>query len=159
MLPILPLIWFGLRHSAGSMRGKPNRRAAADPEVSKGPSLASRHAALRDRRFWSVAGPFALAITAQVGVMVYQVSYLLPLLGTAGTSAALVCTSFAGATGRLALSAVIDNLNQRLVAVRDICQPAAGLMLMIALPEVPAALFAAASCSDWAWAMSSPCRA
>lgn len=72
MLLIQPLTWFGLRHGAGSMRGEPDRHAIANPAVSKGPSLASRYATLRDRRFWSVAGPFALAITAQVGVMVYR---------------------------------------------------------------------------------------
>ena len=87
MLPILPLIWFGLRRAAGSVCKEPDRRAVVEAAISRRPSHASRHATLRDRRFWSVAGPFALAITAQVGVMVYQVSYLLPLLGTAGTSA------------------------------------------------------------------------
>jgi predicted MFS family arabinose efflux permease len=142
MLLILPMIWFGLRRNVGSLRREPDRCAVAEPAISRRPSLAFRGAALRDRRFWSVAGPFALAITAQVGVMVYQVSYLLPLLGTAGTSVALVCTSFAGAVGRLALGAVIDNLDQRLVAAATFASQAAGLTLMIALPQMPEALFA-----------------
>jgi MFS family permease len=142
MLLILPLIWFGLRYGSLSLPREPHRRALAKPAGSMRPSLASRSAALRNRRFWSVAGPFALAITAQVGVMVYQVSYLLPLLGTAGTSAGLVCTSAAGAVGRLALSVVIDTLDQRLVAAATFASQAAGLTLMITLPQVPAALFA-----------------
>jgi predicted MFS family arabinose efflux permease len=72
----------------------------------------------------------------------FGISYLLPLLGTAGTSVALVCTSFAGAVGRLALGAVIDNLDQRLVAAATFASQAAGLTLMIALPQMPEALFA-----------------
>jgi predicted MFS family arabinose efflux permease len=103
--------------------------------------LPSRCEALRDTRFWSIAGPFALAIAAQVGMMVYEVSYLLPLLGAGGTAVALVCSSGAGAAGRLLVSPVIDRIEQRPVAaVTFLCQ-AIGVGLMIALPHRPAALY------------------
>ena len=77
------------------------------------PMITSRNEVLQDAQFWSVAAPFALALSGQVGTIVFQVSYLLPLLGTSGTSIALVCTSVAGVVGRFGLGLVIDRLPQR----------------------------------------------
>jgi MFS family permease len=137
ILLILPLIWIGIRrpgvvfHSGSAAQG--SDRAL--------PRLSSRSTALRDARFWSVAGPFALAISAQVGMMVYQVSYLLPLIGVAGTSIALVCTSISAAGGRLMLSVFIDGLDQRPVSAVTFASQAAALTLMIAMPGSPAALY------------------
>ncbi len=37
-----------------------------------------------DVQFWSVAAPFALALSGQVGLFIYRVSYLTPLLGVNG---------------------------------------------------------------------------
>ena len=68
-LAILPVVWAGIRS-----RGAAPRRHGAAASASALPELSSRAAALRDARFWSVAGPFALAIAAQVGMMVVQVS-------------------------------------------------------------------------------------
>jgi predicted MFS family arabinose efflux permease len=137
MLPTLALVRLGMRRRAVGFRPQ----LAPQPAGRAMPSLATRSAALRDPRFWSVAGPFALAIAAQVGVMVYEVSYLLPLLGVDGTSIALVCTSVAAAAGRLVVSAVIDHLDQRPVAAITFASQAAGLTLMIVLPQTPAALY------------------
>jgi MFS family permease len=135
---VLPLVWLGIPRP-----GDAHSRSAAGPTLSQ-PVMSSRGAALRDPRFWSVAGPFALAIAAQVGMMVVQVSYLLPLLGAGGTSLALVCTSIAGAVGRLAISAAIDQLEQRRVAAATFATQAASLTLMIALPGSHAGLYAGA---------------
>jgi MFS family permease len=137
ILPILPLIWIGIRRSGTG----PHRRSGPPDQGSSPPGVSSRSAALRDARFWSVAGPFALAISAQVGMMVYQVSYLLPLVGVGGTSIALVCTSVAAAGGRLLMSALIDRLEQRPVSAATFVSQAAGLMLMIAMPGSPMALY------------------
>ena len=68
-------------------------------------------------------------------------SYLLPLLGTSGTSIALICTSVAGVVGRLVLGLVIDRLPQRQVSVAIFASQAGALGLMIALPAYPAALY------------------
>ena len=131
ILLILPLIWIGIRPVA-------HRHEAIAPASQ---SSHTRSAALRDRRFWSVAGPFALAISAQVGVMIYQVSYLLPLIGVGGTSLALICSSVSGAGGRLITSAFIDRLDQRPVSAATFATQAGALSLMIAMPSSPAALY------------------
>ena len=96
---IVPLIWIGIRWQA-DRRPLPLVAATVGPTP---PIIASRSKVLQDAQFWSVAAPFALALSAQVGTIVIQVSYLLPLLGTRGTSIALVCTSVAGVVGRFGL--------------------------------------------------------
>jgi predicted MFS family arabinose efflux permease len=73
--------------------------------------------------------------------MVYQVSYLLPLIGIGGTSIALICSSIAGAGGRLITSAFIDRLDQRPVSAATFATQAGALSLMIAMPGSPAALY------------------
>jgi MFS family permease len=137
MVLVVPLIWLGIRDVGVG------RASAAGPATTPGEptEVAGRGDTLRDKRFWSIAGPFALAISAQVGMMVYQVSYLLPLLGVGGTSVALVCTSTAAAGGRLVLSAVIDHLDQRPVAAITFASQAAAVTLMISMPGSPSALY------------------
>lgn len=137
LLLVLPLVLIGLRTSPEALDGRAAAPSGSRPLIA----LTSRAAALRDAQFWSVAGPFALAIAAQVGMMVYEVSYLLPLLGVGGTAFALFCTSAAGAAGRLLLSIVIDRLDQRRVAAATFACQAAGVSLMVALPQSPAALY------------------
>jgi MFS family permease len=135
---ILPLVWLGIRRSGQASRPLP----AAGGTTAPLPALSSRTLAMRDAQFWSVAAPFALAIAAQVGMMVVQVSYLLPLLGAGGTSLALSCTSIAGAAGRLVIGAAIDRLDQRLAAAATFATQACSLAVMAALPGSPAALYA-----------------
>jgi MFS family permease len=122
ILVILPLIWIGIRRPGGG----PYRRSASGGQGGPLPILATRSAALRNARFWSVAGPFGLAMSALVGMMVYQLSYLLPLIGVAGASVALFCTSASAAVGRLIFSALVDRLDQRPSQRGDLRQPSRG---------------------------------
>jgi cyanate permease len=96
---------------------------------------------MRDLGFWSVAVPFALALLAQVGFIVHQVAFVLPHLGVAGAGTAVALTAGAATTGRLALAAVIDRLNQRRVAAISFTSQAAGLALMLLRPASPSALY------------------
>ena len=134
----LPLVWLGIRGSGPASHAPP----VVAGITATLPALSSRALAMRDARFWSVAAPFALAIAAQVGMMVVQVSYLLPLLGAGGTSLALFGTSIAGAAGRLVIGAVIDRLDQRLVAAATFAGQACSLAMMATLPGSPATLYA-----------------
>ena len=58
-------------------------------------------------------------ILTQVGFIVHQLAFLIPHLGTAGAANAVAATAFAAAAGRLAMSPVIDRLNQRIAARAD----------------------------------------
>jgi predicted MFS family arabinose efflux permease len=131
------LIWIGIRRPGAG----PHRRSASQRSDAPLPSLSTRSTALCDARFWWVAGPFGLAISAQVGMMVYQLSYLLPLIGVGGASIALVCTSLSAAGGRLMFSALVDRFDQRPIGAATFASQAAALTLMIAMPGSPAALY------------------
>jgi MFS family permease len=115
--------------------------AALSPAVSTRTSPDRRSDTLRSWHFWSVALPFALAIAAQVGFIVHMVAYLLPLLGAAGTGAAVMCSSLAAMVGRLALGAVIDRLPRRATTSVCFASQACGLGLLLAMPHSVAATY------------------
>ncbi len=129
---VLPLIGFGLK--------EPTEAASAAP-TSASPDLSAADL-LRSWRLWSIALPFALALAAQVGLIVQLVSFLLPRLGPGGAATALALTSIAAVSGRLALAAVIDRLHQRRASAASFASQAGGLALMMLLPNQPAALYA-----------------
>jgi MFS family permease len=106
------------------------------------PLLTSQSQVLGNLHFWLVSVPFALALAAQVGFIVHQVAYLLPRLGSHGAGMAIASTAIAATAGRLALAGVIDRVNQRLASAASFASQAAGLALMLALPDSPAALYA-----------------
>lgn len=137
---LLPLVLLGV----GRM-GFAGTRAAADAAASRSrdgrTGFASQAEALRSLHFWSVALPFALALIAQVGFIVHQVAFLLPRLGSDGAGIAIAATAVAAALGRLAFAPVIDGLDQRIASAVSFASQAVGLGLMLALPEVPAALY------------------
>jgi predicted MFS family arabinose efflux permease len=97
---------------------------------------------LRTWRFWSVALPFALALAAQVGLIVHLVSFLLPHLGASNAATGLALTSLAAVGGRLVLAGIIDRLHQRRAAAASFATQAVGVALMLALRHRPEALYA-----------------
>ena len=118
------------------------RKDGAAAEAGGLPLLTSPSQVLRDLHFWLVSLPFALALAAQVGFIVHQIAFLLPRLGNQGAGVAIAATAIAATVGRLALAGVIDRVNQRLASAASFASQAAGLGLMLALPDTPAALYA-----------------
>ena len=90
---------------------------------------------MRDARFWTIAAPFALGLAAQVGFIVHQVPFLLPMLGTAATALTVTAATVAAMIGRLALGLVIDRLNQRRIAAASLASQAAAMLLMLFWPS------------------------
>ena len=133
---VLPLIGVGLAASDGA------EPSAAGTSSRPGDATIGVKDTLRAWRFWSVALPFALALAAQVGLIVHLVSFLMPHLGATGAASALALTSVAAVSGRLVLASVIDRLHQRRAAAVSFASQAAGLALMIACPDRPEALYA-----------------
>ncbi len=93
-----------------------------------------------DVQFWSVAAPFALALSGQVGLFVYQVSYLTPLLGMNGTAFAVALTSVVGITARFLLGLILDRLPQRAVSAAAFAALAGSAVIWLAFPDRPALL-------------------
>lgn len=129
---VLPVVALGLsKQPPPSFRADASDRAPSD-----------RPRVLRTFHFWSVAAPFALALAAQVGLIVHLVSFLLPHVGAQGAAAGLAATSIAAMSGRLALATVIDRLPQRLASAASFASQAVGLALMLLFSDQPVALYA-----------------
>ncbi|MGE0226228.1 MAG: MFS transporter [Acetobacteraceae bacterium] len=129
--------------------GRPPARQGGGPATLAGgederPAFARRSQALRDGHFWSVALPFALALSAQVGFIVHMVAFLLPALGADGTSIAVSLASVAAMAGRIGLGCVIHRLHQRRASAASFLVQAVGLGLMLGMPDRAAALYAGA---------------
>jgi len=92
---------------------------------------------LRDARFWRIALPFALALMAQVALLVHLVALLLPRIGTGGAGLGVGLVSFMALAGRLGLGTVVDRLDLRRVSAVSFTIQAASVGLMIALPASP----------------------
>ena len=126
-LLLLPTILFGLRRPrAGAADTHAAGAAATVPHVA-----ARRQDVLRSLGFWTIAGPFALALAAQVGYLTHQVAFLLPTLGAERTGLAIAYGSIAAMSGRVGLGLVVDRLNQRIVTAVSLLSQALALAAMV----------------------------
>lgn len=102
----------------------------------------TRADALHSLAFWSVAAPFAMALTAQVGFLVHQVSFLQPALGRAEAGFAVAVLTAMAIVGRFALGAVAQRVDMRRFTAWSLASQAAALAAMFATSE-PLALYLA----------------
>jgi len=112
---------------------------AAPPALSSG---AIRRSALRDTAFLTVTIAFALVLFAQVGFIVHLIAFLDPLIGRERAAVAVSVLTTMAVVGRVAISTVIDRLDQRLVSAISFASQAAALATMI-LSRDPALLLVA----------------
>src|SRR4051812_669832 len=90
----------------------------------------TRRDALRSAPFWTVSGPFALALIAQVAFIVHQIAFMEPIVGRAQAALSVsLMTSFA-VIGRLTLGAVVDRLDPRLISSISMFSQAIALFVM-----------------------------
>lgn len=90
----------------------------------------TRMRALRSLAFWSLSGPFALALFAQVGFLVHLVAILEPMIGRASAGLAISIVSITAVVGRLGLGFVIDRLNMRWASALSMASQAVALLLI-----------------------------
>ena len=106
--------------------GRPPRVATAAPGTTQSVAW-TRAEALRSRAFWSVCGPVALSLVAQVGFLVHQIAILEVSLGRTGAGFAVAITTIAALLGRLLLEAVADRLDPRITTAISLATQAAAL--------------------------------
>lgn len=107
------------------------RYAASGGAESFPPSARwTRARALRSAAFWTVTTPFALALLAQVGVLVHQIAFLEPRMGRAQAAMAVAVTTAASVIGRLALGTIVDRLAPRRASAASLLTQAAALLAM-----------------------------
>jgi MFS family permease len=92
-------------------------------------------AILRSRAFITTSIPFALALTAQVGLLTHQVAVLSPTIGTIAAGWAVSLTTFAAVAGRIATGFVVDRLNRRAVASLNFATQAFGIGILATSTE------------------------
>src|SRR3954452_14694088 len=76
----------------------------------------TRRDALRSLPFWTVSGPFALALIAQVAFIVHQIAFMEPIVGRAQAALSVSLMTTLAVIGRLTLGAVVDRLDPRLIS-------------------------------------------
>ncbi|MBM3530182.1 MAG: MFS transporter [Alphaproteobacteria bacterium] len=128
---LLPVLAWGIAHPP---------RQAATPGAPPPAASWTRRRALRIPAFWSVAAPFALALTAQVGFLVHQVAFLQPLLGRAEAGISVAVLTVCAIAGRFMLGAIANRVDIRKFSAWSMASQAAALALMIWTAQ-PAALY------------------
>jgi MFS family permease len=116
--------------------------AAAKPDAAPAAAAWTRRSALRSTRFWCVAAPFALALTAQVGFLVHQIAILEPILGRAQAGFSVAALTIMAILGRFGLGSFAGHLDMRRFASWSVASQAAALLTLTATNN-PAALIAA----------------
>jgi MFS family permease len=141
---LTPLVLWLLDRGPEARGLAPDGDAAMPPAGGPAPagSAPSMRTIMRTWQFWSVSLPFALGLTAQISVIIHQVSFLKPTLGTAGAAWAVSLTSACAVLGRLVVGSFVDRVNRRAVIAGNFLLQAAGIVLLVSHPR-PAWLYVA----------------
>jgi MFS family permease len=132
---LMPIVLLWIRAPAGT-------RPAASVSAPVPASAMTRRSALRNPAFWSVAAPFAMALTAQVGFLVHQIAFLEPMLGRAQAGLSVATLTLAAITGRFVLGALATTLDMRRVTAGSVLSQALALFVTTQTAD-PAMLFVA----------------
>jgi MFS family permease len=121
-----------------------DRPAAVAPTPGTTPTAAAwtRRSALRSPKFWSVAAPFAMALTAQVGFLVHQIAILQPTIGRAQAGFSVAALTIAAIIGRFGLGAFAKLLDMRRFAAWSLASQAVAVAAMAATTNTTALIIA-----------------
>jgi len=90
----------------------------------------TRRDALLSLPFWTVSGPFALALIAQVAFIVHQIAFMEPMGGRASAAISVSFMTACAVIGRLTLGVVVDRLDPRHISSVSMLSQAAALFVM-----------------------------
>jgi MFS family permease len=105
----------------------------------------TRATALRSGAFWSVAGPFAVALMAQIGFIVHQIAFLEPAMGRALAGLAVGVMTVMAVVGRILLGILIARLDARRVTALSVASQAAALLVMTQTTDIAILFIACAA--------------
>jgi MFS family permease len=103
---------------------------AADANAAIAKPAWTRRDALRSLPFWTVSGPFALALLAQVAFIVHQIAFMEPLAGRAQAALSVSVMTVMAVIGRFTLGAVVDRLDPRMISSVSMFSQAVALFAM-----------------------------
>lgn len=107
----------------------PATQIASSPHEHAAPAW-TRRDALRNLPFWTVSGPFALVLIAQVAFIVHQIAFMEPLVGRAQAAFSVSLMTVMAVTGRLTLGMVVDRFDPRLISAGSMFSQALALLVM-----------------------------
>jgi len=108
------------------------------PNAAPPARATTRRNALRNPAFWSVAVPFALALTAQVGFLVHQIAILQPAIGRATAGFSVAALTIAAIAGRFVLGALAGRIDMRTFTACSMASQAAMLLALMATSDTAA---------------------
>jgi MFS family permease len=125
---------------------QPGQQEAAVREggASAATGVLTRRSAMRSAHYWTIAAPLMLAIMVQVGFIVHQMSFLLPVLGREGAGLAVSLTALMAAVSRVVVGIFIDRLDQRTVGALLLAAQAGALFAMLKFASPHVALLSSA---------------
>jgi MFS family permease len=91
----------------------------------------SRRALLANAAFWTMVLPIAIALLAQMGFIIHQVTFLEPLIGRASAGLAVTIMAAMAVVGRLSLGLFVDRLDPRLACAASMTSQAAALFVLL----------------------------
>ncbi|MBR0787764.1 MFS transporter [Bradyrhizobium manausense] len=100
--------------------------------VSGGPAARhSRKELLANALFWTMVLPIAIALLAQMGFIIHQVTFLEPLIGRASAGLAVTVMAAMAVVGRLTLGLFVDRLDPRIACAASMTSQAAALLVLL----------------------------
>jgi MFS family permease len=119
--------------------GAANEGSAPGHQAAAAAPAITRAALLRDRRFVTLSGAFALGLFAQIGLFAHLLARLVPAFGTGGAAAAVSLTTVCAVVGRTLLGWRLGDRHRRLAAAGNFALQAAGTVLLM-IGQEPAAI-------------------
>lgn len=104
----------------------PNARVSGG-EAARHP----RKELLANASFWTMVLPIAIALLAQMGFIIHQVTFLEPLIGRASAGLAVTLMAAMAVVGRLSLGLFVDRLDPRLACAASMTSQAAALLVLL----------------------------
>jgi predicted MFS family arabinose efflux permease len=103
----------------------------AGGRAAAGGATHSRRTLLANPAFWTMVLPIAIALLAQMGFIIHQVSFLEPLIGRASAGLAVTIMAAMAVVGRLSLGLFVDRLDPRLACAASMTSQAAALFVLV----------------------------
>ena len=116
--------------------GKPHQ----DHQRAAATATTSRAGLLRDRRFTTLSGAFALGLFAQVGLFAHLLTRLAPEFGSSGAAWAISLATVCAVAGRTMLAWLLGERNRRIAASANFALQACGTVLLTLGSGAPALL-------------------
>ncbi|AWL99957.1 MFS transporter [Bradyrhizobium amphicarpaeae] len=91
----------------------------------------SRKTLLANAAFWTMVLPIAIAVLAQMGFIIHQVSFLEPLIGRSAAGFAVTIMAGMAVVGRLSLGLFVDRLDPRLACAASMTSQAVALFVLL----------------------------